>query len=403
VRVGGSTILARLRLTASSDRPGGLSVASSTAAGDPPPPAVVDAPFGFLTGIGSARPTCPPNDEECTMDPGRIMEVGLGFWSSKALLSATELGLFTELAAGPATADELGDRLGLAPRGRRDFFDGLVALGFLDRDGYGPDGRYRNAPDSDLFLDRNKPTYIGGLLEMANARLYPFWGDLTEALQTGKPQNEIKHTGRGMFEELYADPARLEQFMQAMAGASAGNFHALAERFDFSRYTTVCDVGGATGQLSAILAQHHSHLRCVTCDLPIVRPIAERAIAAAGVSDRVSAADLDFFSDPIPRADVVTMGMILHDWDLPTKRHLIGAAYDALPEGGAFIAVEALIDDARRENVFGLMMSLNMIIEFGDAFDFTGADFAGWCKEAGFREVEILPLAGPSSAGIAYK
>jgi hypothetical protein len=337
------------------------------------------------------------------MGPERIMQVGMGFFASKTLLSAVELGVFTELGARPATADALGERLGIHERARRDFFDGLVALGFLERDGDGPEGVYSNAADSDLFLDRDKPTYVGGILEMANARLYPFWADLTEALRTGAPQNEIKHTGRAMFEELYAEPERLEQFMHAMSGVSAGNFHALAERFDFSRYSTLTDVGGATGQLSIIVAQRHPHMRCITCDLPVVRPIAERAITAAGIGDRVNVADLDFFTEPIPAADVVTMGMILHDWNLERKRHLISAAYDALPDGGAFIVVENLIDDARRENVFGLMMSLNMLIEFGDAFDYTGADFSGWCLDAGFRDVEILPLAGPGSAAVAYK
>jgi tRNA A58 N-methylase Trm61 len=238
---------------------------------------------------------------------------------------------------------------------------------------------------------------------MSNARLYRFWGDLTEALRTGKPQNEIKHTGKPVFDELYSDPARLEQFMNAMQGISQGNFHALVEKFDFSKYETVCDVGGATGQLCSILATHNPHLRCISYDLLVVTPIAERAISAAGMSDRVTAVSGDFFADPLPKADVITMGLILHDWNLDRKMHLIRAAYDALPEGGAFVIVENLIDDARRENAFGLMMSLNMLIEFGDAFDFTGSDFAGWCREVGFRDVEILPLAGPTSAGIAYK
>lgn len=337
------------------------------------------------------------------MDPEHIMQVGMGFFASKTLLSGVELGVFTELASQPDTADGLGERLGLHLRGRRDFFDGLVALGFLEREGDGPDGVYSNAPDSAVFLDRSQPTYIGGILEMANARLFRFWADLTEALRTGAPQNEIKVSGRPMFDELYADAARLEQFMHAMAGISAGNFQLLAEKFDFGRYSTLSDVGGATGLLSIITAQRHPHLRCTSCDLPVVRPIAERAIAAAGVADRVSAVDLDFFADPIPAADVVTMGLILHDWNLDKKMHLIRAAYEALPEGGALVVVENLIDDARRENVFGLMMSLNMLIEFGDAFDYTGADFAGWCREVGFRDFEIMPLAGPASAGIVYK
>jgi hypothetical protein len=238
---------------------------------------------------------------------------------------------------------------------------------------------------------------------MSNARLYGFWGDLTQALRTGKPQNEVKHTGRPLFEELYGDPARLEQFMEAMTGISLGNFHALAEKFDFARYETVCDVGGATGKLSAVLAGHHPHLRLTTFDLPVVAPIATRAIAAAGLDDRVSVVSGDFFADPLPKADVITMGLILHDWNLERKRHLIRSAYEALPDGGVYIVIENLIDDARRENAFGLMMSLNMLIEFGDAFDFTGGNFAEWCREAGFRDVEILHLTGPASAGIAYK
>jgi hypothetical protein len=342
-------------------------------------------------------------DNSVLTDPDRIMQVGMGFFASKTLLSAVELGVFTELASRPDTADGLGERLGLHPRGRRDFLDGLVALGFLDRAGGGPGGVYSNSPDSAVFLDRNRPTYVGGILEMANARLFRFWADLTDALRSGAPQNEVKHTGRPMFDELYADPERLEQFLHAMAGISRGNFHLLAERFDFGRYETVCDVGGATGLQSIVTAQRHPHLRCTSCDLPVVRPIAERTIAAAGVADRVRAVELDFLADPIPAADVVTMSLILHDWNLDRKLHLVRAAYDALPEGGAFIVVENLIDDARRENVFGLMMSLNMLVEFGDAFDFTGADFASWCHDVGFRHTEVLPLAGPASAAIAYK
>jgi len=337
------------------------------------------------------------------LDPSRIMQVGMGFWASKTVLSAVELQVFTHLGAESMSGEELGEKLGLHERATYDFLDTLVALGFLDRDGDGSDGRYRNTADTAAFLDKTSPTYIGGILEMCNARLYGFWGHLTEALQTGEPQNEIKTTGKAMFDELYSDPARLEQFMEAMQGISTGNFHALADKFDFSKYETVCDIGGATGQLCRVLATHHPHLRCVSYDLPVVVPIAERAIAAAGLADRVTTASGDFFADPLPRADVITMGLILHDWNLERKMHLIRSAYDALPEGGAFIVIENLIDDARRENAFGLMMSLNMLIEFGDAFDFTGSDFAGWCREVGFRDVEIVPLAGPSSAGIAYK
>jgi hypothetical protein len=331
------------------------------------------------------------------------MEVGSGFWASRTLLSAVEIGLFTLLAKGPLTGAEMVERLGLHPRAVPDFPDTLLALGFLERDGDGAGARYRNTPETACFLDRSSPHYIGGILEMFAARLYGFWGNLTEALHSGEPQNEIKATGEPLFAKLYEDPKRLEQFLSAMEGVSAANFRALARKFDFSRYKTLCDVGGASGQLCRLVAEANPHLRCISYDLPEVCAIAERKNAAAGLAGRIETRSGDFFLDPLPNADVVTMGMILHDWNLEKKRMLIGKAYEALPPGGAFIVVEALIDDARRKNAFGLLMSLNMLIEFGDAFDYTAADFFGWCKDAGFQRFEVIPLAGNSSAAVAYK
>jgi hypothetical protein len=336
-------------------------------------------------------------------DVAPILTTAFAFWSSKVLLTAVEFDVFTTLGSRKLTGAELGAELGLHPRGIADFFDALIAMTFLDRDGDGPAATYRNTPSSALFLDKKSPRYVGGMLEMLNARLFKFWHDLPEALRTGKPQNETKHGQKGVFEELYSELPRLEQFLGAMTGLSRINFEAFAEKFDFSRFKTMCDVGGATGLLSIEVARRHGHMRCTSFDLPPVEPIARRSISAAGLADRVGTSSGDFFKDPLPRADLITMGMILHDWNLEQKMHLIRAAYDALPAGGALVAIEALIDDARRENVFGLLMSLNMLIEFGEAFDYSGADFRKWCSEVGFKRFEVLHLAGPTSAAIAYK
>jgi len=335
--------------------------------------------------------------------PDSILQTAFAFWSSKVLLTAVEFGVFTRLGDGRMTGAELGAALGMHPRGVADFFDALVAMRFLEREGDGAGALYFNNPAGSLYLDRNSPRYVGGWLIMLDVRLFRFWHDLPEALRPGRPPNEIKHGQKGMFEELDAELPRLEQFMGAMTGLSRINFEAFAEKFDFTGYRTLCDVGGAAGLLSIEVARRHPHLRCTSFDLPAVEPIARRHIAAAGLADRIGTAAGDFFRDPLPRADVITMGMILHDWNLEKKMHLIRAAYDALPEGGALVAIEALIDDERRENVFGLLMSLNMLIEFGDAFDYTGADFRKWCGEAGFRRFDVIHLAGASSAAVAYK
>jgi hypothetical protein len=336
-------------------------------------------------------------------NPSAILQTAFSFWSSKVLLTAVEFGVFSKLANRRLTGPELGAELKLHPRGIADFFDALVAMKFLDREGDGKQAKYFNTPEGALFLDENSPRYIGGILVMLNARLFKFWNDLPEALQTGKPQNEVKHGAKNIFEELYADPPRLAQFLGAMTGLSRINFEAFADKFDFSRFKTLCDIGGATGLLCTEVAKKHPQLKCTSFDLPPVEPIAKKHIAAAGLSSRVYTASGDFFQDPLPRADLITMGMILHDWNLEKKMHLIRAAYDALPPGGAFVAIEALIDDARRENVQGLLMSLNMLIEFGDAFDYSGADFRKWCGEVGFQRFEVIHLAGSSSAAVAYK
>ncbi len=331
--------------------------------------------------------------------PERILQTGLAFWASKTLLSAIEMGVFTELAGGPETFDRLAGRLGLHPRCARDFLDTLVALGFLERS----DGRYSNTPDTNLFLDRAKPSYVGGILEMANHRLYPFWGHLTEALRTGQPQNEVRSGGAGLFEALYADPARLKEFLRAMTGISHGANVTIARTFPWKDYRTFVDVGTAQGDLAAQIARANPHLRGQGFDLPEVAPIFEDYVATVGVADRLSFVPGSFFDQALPKADVVLMGHILHDWDLPTKRMLIGKAFDAVPAGGALVVYEAIIDDDRSKNAFGLMMSLNMLIETPGGFDYTGADCAGWMREAGFSATRVEPLVGPDSMVIAIK
>jgi len=331
--------------------------------------------------------------------PERILQTGLAFWPAKTLLSAIEIGVFTELSRGPEVFEALSGRLGLHPRSSRDFLDTLVALGFLNREG----DRYSNTEETDLFLDRKKPSYVGGILEMANHRLYSFWGHLTEALRTGTPQNEIRTGGPGLFETLYADPARLREFLAAMTGISHGANMTIARVFPWKDHKTFLDVGTAQGDLATQVALANPHLSGKGFDLPEVAPIFEEYVAGAGVAGRLTFAPGDFFKQDLPKADVILMGHILHDWDLETKKMLIKKAFAALPTGGALIVYEAIIDDDRRKNAFGLMMSLNMLIETPGGFDYTGADCMGWMKEAGFTATRVEPLVGPDSMVVGIK
>lgn len=332
--------------------------------------------------------------------PEHILQTGLAFWASKSLLSAVEMGVFTELAKGPEQYDRLAGRLGLHPRSSRDFLDTLVALGFLVRTG----DTYSNTPETDLFLDRSKPSYVGGILEMANARLFGFWNHLTEALRTGLQQNEARAGANApTFEALYADPARLKGFLAAMSGISHGANMAIARKFDWSKYKTFADMGAAQGDLATQIALANPHLNGIGFDLPEVGPIFEEYVAENKVNDRVQFQPGSFFTEPMPKADVITMGHILHDWNLEEKKMLVKKAFDALPSGGALVVYDAIIDDDRSKNAFGLMMSLNMLIETEGGFDYTGADCQGWMKQAGFRETYVEHLVGPDSMVVGFK
>jgi hypothetical protein len=340
-------------------------------------------------------------------DPSKIMQIGMGFWATKTLLAAVKFRLFTLLAAGAQPGVYIKDKLGLQTTDRHvfDWLDALYSMGFLQREGSLDKALYSNSPDTDLFLDTNKRSYIGGILEMGNNRLYRFWGDLEEGLLTGQPQNESKHSDKFMefTDVLYQDPEKVQEFADAMSGIQMGNFKELVNKCDFSKYNSLADIGGSDGTLSIQVCLHHRGIRCLTFDLPAVEPLAKRKVEQSNLSDRIEVLVGDFLKDELPAAEVIVMGNILHGMTEEGKQDIMKRVYRVLPEKGVFIAIENVIDNERKANTFGLLMSLNMLIENGDAFDYTFDDFQRWADGAGFDRTELLPLAGPSSAALAYK
>ena len=337
-----------------------------------------------------------PTDDDA--DVTRLLLLGLDFWKAKAVLSAVELGVFAQLSRGPLSAEELARALGLHGRGARDFFDALVALGILTR----AEERYSNGFAAGEYLVPRKPSYMGGALELANSRLYPVWGKLTDALRTGLPQNEAQQES-DYYGSLSRDRERLGMFLRAMTGLSMASSRAIARKFPWNNYQTFVDVGGAQGELSIELASRHPHLRGATFDLPPVQPFFEERVAQFGLGERLRYVAGDFFRDPLPEAQVVIMGHVLHNWSLEQKKILIARAFAALPTGGVLVIYEALIDDERRQNAFGMLMSLNMLLVTSGGFVFTGTECAEWLSEAGFRETRVEHLQGPDSMVIGQK
>ena len=333
-----------------------------------------------------------------TSNPGHLLQLGLGFWSARTFLSAVELDVFSVLADGPLTEAQLRERLELHPRSSRDFFDALVALGVLRRVA----DKYSNTAETAAFLDRAKPSYIGGLFEMAARRLYPLWTHLTEAVRTGQLQNEAK-SGGDPFAQMYSSPEGLRSFLAAMTGISMGSARIIAAKFPWQSCKSFVDIGGAQGGIAAQIALAHPHLNGTVFDLPQVEPVCKEYLRSLDLDARVRFQGGDFFSQPLPGADVLIMGHILHDWNLEQKLALLRKAYAALPEGGALIVFDAMIDDDRSTNAAGLLMSLNMLLETPGGFDYTPADCRGWLASVGFRDMSVEPLGPTESMVIARK
>jgi hypothetical protein len=328
----------------------------------------------------------------CTVTPDRILQLGLAFRAAKTLLSATELGVFTALAETPLDLEKLATKVGVGRRGARDFFDALVALGLLERD---ESGRYSNSPEADLYLDRHKPTYIGGELEHCSAYVYPQWSLLTSVLRTGISRSGARASDQ--YSALYANREALESFVNGMTSASLPVATALAAKFPWRNFKTIVDVGTAQGCLPVQIAQAHPHITGGGLDLPPMKPHFESYVRMYNLTERLRFFSGDFLRDRLPAADVLVFGRILHNWDLATKKMLLKKAHEALPPGGILIVYERLIDDERRANATALLASLNMLLMTAGGFDFSSADCMEWMREAGFRDLSVLSLTSEQS------
>ena len=328
----------------------------------------------------------------------RLYSIGSAYRQAKVLLSAVELDVFSALAKAPLHAAALAAQLDIDQRGARDFFDALVALGLLNRDVH---GRYQNSEATNLYLDRAKPTYLGGSFDQYNRREYGMWGLLTEALRTGRPSTEIN--GHDHFESIYHDPIRFRSFVNAMTAGSMLSARRLAEQFPWRKYRTLCDVGTAQGCLPVQIALAHPHIQAIGFDLPELKSAFDQYVKDNGLSQRLTFRAGDFFEDPLPPADVIVFGRVLHNWDLPTKKMLLKKAYAALPTGGEVISYDMLIDDERSSSTSGLLSSLNMLLWTSAGFGYSGSDCADWMREAGFDDMRIEPLVGGNSMIIGMK
>lgn len=313
--------------------------------------------------------------------PADIKRLGNAFCHAKLLLTACEIGLFADLARhGRSTTAEISQRLELAGRGAADFLDALTVLGLLTRTpaGYDLTGAARE------HLVPGGRSFLGGFLDRANQVLYPAWGNLAVALRTGRPQTPT--ASDGSFAEMLADPVQRARYLAMMDGASGGIAPYLATAIDWSTVSTVTDVGGARGNLAASLVAAHPHLTATVFDLPAMGTSLAEHMTRLQPPNEVRFVGGDFFVDPMPSADVLIIGHVLHNWSPAQRETLIGRAYAALPAGGLLLIYDAMLDDEPTD-LARLVVSLNMLLVTQGGSEYRASEGERWLRDAGFTVV----------------
>jgi O-methyltransferase domain/Dimerisation domain len=334
------------------------------------------------------------------IQPHNILEMGMAFWSTRAVVAAVEFGVFTQLAAGPLSGQELMDKLGLHPQAAEPVLDALVVLGLLRRDRA---GRYSNSRRTALFLDRAKPSQLGGLMGLSSRRLFNLWSSLGDLLQTRRPGAAQERGDNAHFSALCRDPAALRSFLVGMTEMSTGEAALIAARFPWKRFRSFVDIGAAQGALPVHVALTHPHLTGASYDVAAVGPIFEEYVESFALSERLRFIPGDVHNGPLPTGHVICFGHVLHGYGETKRRELIAKAYDAVPIGGAVIVYDAMVDPARPHNFTTDLSSLNIMLETREGFEATTTQCSDWLRAAGFVGVTTCHLIGPTSMVFGYK
>ncbi|KDN20353.1 methyltransferase [Amycolatopsis rifamycinica] len=313
--------------------------------------------------------------------PAGIIRLCNAFCDAKALLTAVELDLFTTLHPGPATEEEIKEKLALHGRGLGDFLNLLTALGLLEKE----NGRYRNAPGADRHLVTHLPEYVGGFMHRANNNLYPAWGRLTEALRTGKP------TAEGDFEQVIANPKVLGQFIRMMDALTQVLGPQLIEAFEWSRFKTMLDVGGCRGNMASQIVKANPGLYGHVFDLPPMEPFFDEHMANLGLTERLEFHGGNVFHDDLPTADLVVLGHILHDFDRDHRRRILHKAAAAVNPGGTLLVYDRMLDEDPR-HVENLVISIDMLLVSDGGSEYPASEVREHAAEVGFTEFFSKPL-----------
>jgi acetylserotonin N-methyltransferase len=334
-----------------------------------------------------------------SQDPAPILDIIEAFRRSKTMFTAVSLGVFDRLALGPASAMELAFDLKVNEDALTRLLDSCISLAFLSR----TEGQYANTELAASYLVSDSPESLTGYIQYSDRSLYPLWSHLDDAIREGTNRWEQTFGSRNaLFDHFFRNDDSRRAFLSGMHGFGRLSSHKVARTFDLKSFQNLVDLGGATGHLCIAACEAHPHLHATVFDLPPVRDFAEEKIAASTVAGRVRFIAGDFFSDPLPPADLYSLGRIVHDWSEEKIRVLLRRIYDALPSGGGLLIAESLLDDDHTGPLPTLMQSLNMLV-CTEGKERTCSEYRGLLEAAGFRSIQCRRTGTILDAVLARK
>jgi O-methyltransferase domain/Dimerisation domain len=342
----------------------------------------------------SSEPT-PPLDP----DARRALELIDGMRASKATFTALSLGVFDALHEGPASLDQLAERLHCAAHALERLLGACCGLELLEL----RDGQYQNRPVATRFLRVQSPDTLSGYMLYADRISFRLWGRLQDAVREGSHRWDQEFgSGTDIFAHFFATEEAKLTFLAGMHGLGLLGSPAIAAAFDLSRFRRLVDVGGGTGHLAIEVCRRYAGIAGCVFDLPKVTPVAQHYIAEDGLSGRITTADGDFFTDPLPQADLYGMGRILHDWSEEKVRFLLGKIFEALPSGGGLLICEKTLNEERDGPASGYLQSLNMLV-CTEGRERTASEYEQLVRQAGFTEFAVRRTGRPLDAMLAVK
>ena len=340
-----------------------------------------------------------PTTDLTPADPTPVLDLLNGFRASKAMFTAAKLGVFDALSGTTHTAAELAGKLGLDPDATERLLAACRALNLLTAER----GRYGNAPAADAYLTSSSPNRMLGYANYSDTVLWKLWEHLDDAVREGTPRwQQTYGWGGPIFSSFYKTPEAMREFLMGMHGFGLLSSPVVVNAVDLSPFTTLVDLGGATGHLTIAACRRWPNLRGVVFDLPVAIPLADEVVAATEVKSRITTTAGDFFTGELPRGDLYAVGRILHDWTPPKIHALLARVYDALPSGGGLLIAEKLLHDDKSGPAAALLQSLNMLV-CTEGKERTLAEYAELLTGHGFRNIVGVKTTAPVDAILARK